>query len=87
MWRIVVAYILLISLFAALYYIFGLSYAPHISKVEAVILSITAFHGRVFSSPFHLESPQGVVTAVEAITGLLFEGIFIAMLTQRFFGR
>ncbi|HVU69914.1 MAG TPA: pentapeptide repeat-containing protein [Ktedonobacteraceae bacterium] len=87
MWRIVVAYALLISLFATLYYIFGLSNAPRLTGMEAVVLSITAFHGRVFSSPFQLGSPQGVVTAVEAITGLLFEGIFIAMLTQRFFGR
>jgi uncharacterized protein YjbI with pentapeptide repeats len=87
MWRIVVAYALLISLFAALYYVFGLSNAPHITGMESVVLSITAFHGRVFSSPFQLGSPQGIVTAVEAITGLLFEGIFVAMLTQRFFGR
>lgn len=58
-----------------------------LTGMEAVVLSITAFHGRVFSFPFQLGSPQGVVTAVEAITGLLFEGIFIAMLTRRFFGR
>ncbi len=87
MWRIVVAYGLLISFFAALYYGFGLSHPPHISMVEALILSITAFHGRVFSSPFLSDSPQAIVTAFEAISGLIFEGIFIAMLTQRFFGR
>ncbi|HEY0757088.1 MAG TPA: pentapeptide repeat-containing protein [Ktedonobacteraceae bacterium] len=87
MGRIIAAYLLLICLFAGLYYGFGLSYDPHITGIEAFILSITAFHGRVFSSPFHLQSPQGVVTAIEAIMGLLFEGIFIAMLTQRFFGK
>jgi uncharacterized protein YjbI with pentapeptide repeats len=87
MWRIVVAYILLISLFAALYSGFGLSYPPHISWVEALVLSITAFHGRVFSSPFLPESPQSIVTACEAFIGFTFEGIFIAMLTQRFFSR
>jgi len=27
------------------------------------------------------------VTAIEAVTGFTIEGIFIAMLTQRFFGR
>jgi len=26
------------------------------------------------------------VTAFEAVTGLIFEGVFIAMLTQRFLG-
>lgn len=87
MWRIVVAYIVLVSLFAALYYGFGLGHPPHISGREALILSITAFHGRVFASPFTPDSPQSIVTAIEAVTGFTIEGIFIAMLTQRFFGR
>jgi uncharacterized protein YjbI with pentapeptide repeats len=87
MWRIFVAYALLISLFAALYYGFGLVSLPHMNVLDAVVLSITAFHGRVFSSPYPLGSPQGVVTAIEAVTGLVFEAIFVAMLTQRFFGR
>lgn len=85
--RIIIAYILLVSLFAGLYYGFGLGHAPHISWLEAFILSITAFHGRVFSSPFLPDSPQSVVTAFEAVVGFTFEGIFIAMLTQRFFSR
>ncbi|HEX4713592.1 MAG TPA: hypothetical protein VH164_01555, partial [Ktedonobacteraceae bacterium] len=72
---------------AALYYGFSLSHPPHISALEALILSITAFHGRVFSSPFPPGSLQGIVAAIEAVTGLLFEGIFIAMLTHRFFNR
>ena len=67
MWRMIVAYILLVSLFASLYYGFGLGYPPHISWLEAFILSITAFHGRVFSSPFLPDSPQSIVTAFEAI--------------------
>ncbi len=87
MWRIVVAYIVLVSLFAALYYGFGLGHPPHLSGGAALILSITAFHGRVFASPFAPDSPQSIVTAVEAVTGFTIEGIFIAMLTQRFFGR
>jgi hypothetical protein len=77
----------LITLFSILYYSFGLIYPPHINGQEAVILSVTAFHGRVFSSPFQLDSPQGIIAACEAICGILFEGIFIAMLTQRFFSR
>jgi len=87
MWRIVVAYVLLVALFAALYYGFGLSHPPHLSGGEALILSITAFHGRVFASPFTPDSPQSIVTAIEAVTGFTIEGVFIAMLTQRFFGR
>jgi uncharacterized protein YjbI with pentapeptide repeats len=57
------------------------------SSLEYAILSITAFHGRVFSSPFLPDTPQSIVTAAEAVVGFTFEGIFIAMLTQRFFGR
>lgn len=87
MWRILIAYVLLIALFTGLYFIFNLDHSSHLSLGDALILSVTAFHGRVFSSPFQLGSPQGIVTAIEAVTGFLFEGIFIAMLTQRFFGR
>lgn len=87
MWHIIIAYVLLIALFTGLYYGFSLSHSSSINILSALILSITAFHGRVFSSPFPLGSPQSVVTAIEAVLGLLFEGIFIAMLTQRFFGK
>jgi len=87
MWRIIIAYVLLVSLFAGLYYGFGQGHPHHMSWLEALIFSITAFHGRVFSSPFLPGSQQSIVTACEAIVGFTFEGIFIAMLTQRFFGR
>jgi uncharacterized protein YjbI with pentapeptide repeats len=87
MGRMVVAYVALISFYAALYYAFGQGTASHFGLREAVVLSITAFHGRVFSAPFTPNSPQSVVTAAEAISGFLFEGLFIAMLAQRVFGR
>jgi uncharacterized protein YjbI with pentapeptide repeats len=88
MWRILVAYALLNVFFASLYYLFGVFYAPpHLAWTEALIVSVTAFHGRVFSSAFLPGSPQSTVTALEAVTGLIFEGVFIAMLTQKFFGR
>jgi hypothetical protein len=60
---------------------------PHLAWTQALIVSVTAFHGRVFSSSFLPGSPQSTVAAFEAVTGLIFEGVFIAMLTQRFFGR
>jgi hypothetical protein len=87
MGRMIVAYVALISFFAALYYGFGQTGASHLGLREAVVLSVTSFHGRVFSSPFTVNSPQSIVTAAEAITGFLFEGLFIAMLAQRVFGR
>lgn len=88
MWRILVTYALLNVLFASLYYFFGVFYAPpHLAWTQALVVSVTAFHGRVFSSAFLPGSPQSTVAAFEAVTGLIFEGVFIAMLTQRFFGR
>jgi uncharacterized protein YjbI with pentapeptide repeats len=87
MGRMIVAYVALISLFAALYYGFGQTGTSHLGLREVVVLSVTSFHGRVFSSPFTVNSPQSLVTAIEAITGFLFEGLFIAMLAQRVFGR
>ena len=87
MWRIIAAYALLILTFAGAYWSLDLQ-TPHIySFWQALILSVTAFHGRVFSNPFLLTEPQIVVTAIEAIFGLVIEGVFIAMLTQRFFTR
>jgi len=62
-------------------------YPPHLSLLQAFLESITAFHGRVFFELFTSDTPQIWVTATEAVLGLLIEGVFIAMLTQRFFGK
>jgi hypothetical protein len=59
-----------------------------ISLKSATVVSITAFHGRVFSEPFlRPGEPQLWVTAFEAVAGLVIEGVFIAMLAQKFFGK
>ena len=52
-----------------------------------LLVSATAFNGRVFSGQFGIATPQAWIAAVEAVLGLLVEGVFIAMLTQRFFGK
>jgi uncharacterized protein YjbI with pentapeptide repeats len=87
MGRMIVAYVALISVFAVLYYSFGQAGGDHLGVSAAAMQSITASHGRVFFADVEPNSPQSVVTAVEAITGFLFEGLFIAMLAQRVFGR
>ena len=88
MWRILVAYLCIVLLCAGAYFILGMYYQPHLSLLDAVLTSITAFHGRVFSEPFlRPGEPQLWVTAFEAIAGLVIEGVFIAMLTQKFFGK
>jgi hypothetical protein len=88
MWRILVAYLLIVSLCAAAYFVLGMYSEPHLTLLEAMLTSITAFHGRVFSEPFTQPGePQLWVTAFEAVTGLVIESVFIAMLTQKFFGK
>ncbi len=87
LWRILIAYGFIVSLCALAYYVFGLFYPPHLPLLQAFLESITAFHGRVFSELFTSNTPQIWVTAFEAIAGLVIEGVFIAMLTQRFFGK
>ena len=88
MWHILVAYLFIVLLCAVAYFVLGMYYEPHLSFLEAVLTSITAFHGRVFSEPFlQPGDPQLWVTAFEAVAGLVIEGVFIAMLTQKFFGK
>lgn len=87
MWRILVAYLLVVSLCALAYFIIGMYHSPHLTLIQAFLESITAFHGRVFYELFTPDTPQIWVTAFEAIAGLVLESVFIAMLTQRFFGK
>jgi len=87
MWRILLAYLLVISLCAVAYFIIGIYFSPHLTLLQAFLENITAFHGRVFYELFAPDTPQIWVTVFEAVAGLLIEGVFIAMLTQRFFGR
>jgi uncharacterized protein YjbI with pentapeptide repeats len=77
-------YLLVIGTFLALY----LHLDPHLTWYEALVVSMTAFHGRGFSpSTFSPGDPLSIASAVEAFVGLIIEVIFIATLTQRFFNR
>ena len=62
--------------------------AAHLSWDEALVLSVSSFHGRGF---FLQNVPLGDafarLAAAEAVLGLLIEVCFIATLTQCFFGR
>ena len=81
-WRILAAYIVMVSLFALAYFVLGMHYSPHFSLDQAFLESITAFHGRVFLEQFSPNTPQIWLTALEAIAGLIIEGLI-----QRFFGK
>ena len=72
--------------FALAYYLTGFLPTEHVlSPAEAVVMSITTIHGRVFTSPFNLDSVRAKIAAAQAVIGLAIEGIFVAMLIQRLF--
>jgi hypothetical protein len=95
--RGLIAYILVIVGFAFAYGLathgvltFGLprSQIQPLQWYEALVLSISSFHGRGFFQPVQsLGDPVAIIAAVEAIIGLVIEVSFIATFTQRFFGK
>lgn len=81
--RSVAIYVLTILLFTAIYLLSGA-----LPFGQALVFSVTAFHGRGFlPGPFKLDSPVTALAAFEAVIGLFIEISFIATFTQRFFGR
>ena len=82
--RSLIWYLVIIFGFTLLYYALG-----HISPLEALIFSLTSFHGRGFfpGNNISLSNPQVVLAAVEAVGGLFVEISFIATFTQRYFGK
>jgi hypothetical protein len=88
LWRILAAYILALVLFASAYFSAGTWLGGnHLEWYEALLVSLTAIHGRVFITSFGLDSVQSWVAAIESVVGIVIEGTFVAMLIQRFFGR
>lgn len=83
-WRSFLAYLIVIAIFAVIY----LHFSTRLAWNEAIVISMTAFHGRgFFPDQFHPGDPQALVAAIEAFVGLLIEVTFIATLTQRLFGK
>lgn len=86
--RSLTAYVVIIGLFAGAYLLNAQFAAPHLTWDEALVLSISSFHGRgFFSSGISLGDTLARLAAGEAILGLLIEITFIATFTQRFFAR
>jgi uncharacterized protein YjbI with pentapeptide repeats len=86
--RSVLAYVLIIGLFAGAYLLNAQFAAPHLTWDEALVLSISSFHGRgFFTTGISLGDTLARLAAGEAIIGLLIEITFIATFTQRFFAR
>jgi uncharacterized protein YjbI with pentapeptide repeats len=86
--RSLIAYLLIIGLFAGAYLLNAQFAAPHLTWDESLVLSISSFHGRgFFTSGISLGDTLARLAAGEAIIGLLIEITFIATFTQRFFAR
>ena len=87
-WRSIVAYLVIIFSFMGLYLLNAHFIAPHLGWDEALVLSVSSFHGRgFFSQSITLGDTYARLAAAEAVVGLFIEISFIATFTQRFFGR
>jgi uncharacterized protein YjbI with pentapeptide repeats len=86
--RSLMAYLVVIFCFMGLYLLNAHGAAVHLSWDEALVLSVSSFHGRgFFLQNMALGDPFVRLAATEAVLGLLIEISFIATFTQRFFGR
>jgi uncharacterized protein YjbI with pentapeptide repeats len=86
--RSAMAYLLVIFGFMGLFLLTAHSTAVHLRWDEALVLSVSSFHGRgFFLQDAALGDPFIRLAAAEAVLGLLIEVIFIATFTQRFFGK
>ncbi len=75
--------------FAIAYYLLGPVAKLSLSPLDAIIFSLTSFHGRGFSprENIGLSNPLTILAAIEAFVGLIIEVTLIATLAQRFFGK
>jgi uncharacterized protein YjbI with pentapeptide repeats len=88
--RIVVAYLSVVLFFAALflgarYLAGGAIDGPQVA--DALQISLNAIYGRVFFAQFGLDTLQSWIATIESVVGIVIEGVFVAMLIQRFFGK
>ena len=88
--RILIAYFLIVTVFMAAFLVTGVVSSQAAPKVpqafDALQISLNAIHGRVFFAQFHLDTVQSWLATTESIIGIVIEGVFVAMLVQRFFG-
>jgi hypothetical protein len=87
--RILAAYLLVVGSFTGLYW--WLSHAivtksqQPLQWYEALVLSLSSFHGRgFFPSQIGLGDPLAIIAAMEAVCGLFIELILIATFSKRF---
>jgi uncharacterized protein YjbI with pentapeptide repeats len=89
--RAFIAYLGIVSLFAALFWCLTnfvhTPGQPSLNIGEAIVLSLSSFHGRgFFTNTIQLGDPLAYAAAFEAVSGLFIELIFIATFSRRFLG-
>ncbi len=85
--RSFLAYLLVIFSFMGLYLLTSHITTPHLRWDEALVLSLSSFHGRgFFPQTITLGDPYARLAVTEAVLGLFIEISFIATFTQRFLG-
>src|SRR5258708_39456688 len=91
LWRILAVYAVVLVIFAVLYWLLGVHSSPQVSGVHALwdtfLVSLSALHGRAAFEHLGAWSPAAWVAAGESVVGIVTEGVFVAMLIQRFFAR
>ncbi|MBA2676800.1 MAG: pentapeptide repeat-containing protein [Ktedonobacteraceae bacterium] len=87
--RCFTAYACAILAFATAYYLLGPASHLQFTPIEAVVFSMISFHGRGFAPSISvgIGSLIAILTAVEALVGIIIELTLIATLTQRLFSR
>jgi hypothetical protein len=88
--RAFVAYLAVVATFASVYWSATnvlLTGATPLRWYEALVLSISSFHGRgFFPATISLGDPLAIIAAAEAVMGLFIELVFIATFSRRFLG-
>lgn len=87
--RSFLAYLIIVFGFMGLYLLTSQFVAPHFNSWdEALVLSLSSFHGRgFFTQTLTLGDPYARLAVAEAVLGLFVEVSLIATFTQRFFGK
>ncbi len=86
--RVLVAYVLVVAVFAGLFWLAGISAHGTLYRFDvAAQISLNAIHGRVFFAQFGLDTLQSWIATAESVVGIVIEGLFVAVLIQRLFSR
>jgi hypothetical protein len=90
LWRILAAYGLVLAVFTLIYAALGVHSFRGESSAQALwdsfLVSLSAVHGRATFELLGAWSAAAWVAAVQSVVGIVIEGVFVAMLVQRFFG-